>query len=53
MTLTPIIIEPDSQAVEAAKIMEQKKITFLAVTDTKGKPIGILHIHDLLAARVI
>jgi arabinose-5-phosphate isomerase len=53
MTLNPIVIEPDSQALEAAKVMELKKITFLVVADDKGMPIGILHIHDLLAAKVI
>jgi arabinose-5-phosphate isomerase len=53
MTLTPIVIEPGSQAIEAAKVMELKKITFLVVADNKGMPVGILHIHDLLAAKVI
>jgi len=52
MTLNPISIEKDIQAIEAAKIMEAKKITFVVVADD-SKPIGILHIHDLLANRVI
>ncbi|MDR0498832.1 MAG: KpsF/GutQ family sugar-phosphate isomerase [Holophagales bacterium] len=52
MTSEPTVIDSDIQAIEAAKIMETKKITFLVIND-KFKPIGVLHIHDLLAARVI
>ena len=52
MTSEPAVITADIQAIEAAKIMETKKITFLVVVD-RNKPVGILHIHDLLAARVI
>jgi arabinose-5-phosphate isomerase len=52
MTHKPTVIAANLQAIEAAKIMENKKITFLVVTDG-DKPLGILHIHDLLTARVI
>jgi arabinose-5-phosphate isomerase len=52
MTPKPTVIAANLQAIEAAKIMENKKITFLVVTDG-DKPLGILHIHDLLTARVI
>ena len=40
------------QAIEAAHIMEAKRITFLLVLDA-GKPCGVIHIHDLLSAKVI
>jgi len=53
MTPKPTVIASDTQAIEAAKKMETKKITFLVVVDDENKPIGILHIHDLLAAKVI
>ena len=53
MTPKPTVITPDIHAIEAAKMMETKKITFLVVVDDENKPVGILHIHDLLAARVI
>jgi len=52
MTAKPTTIQPDIQAIEAAKIMETKKITFLVVVEG-DRPIGLLHIHDLLTAKVI
>lgn len=52
MTKNPTVIASDTLAIEGAKVMESKKITFLVVTDD-SKAVGILHIHDLLAARVI
>ncbi len=39
-------------AIEAASLMDDKKITFLLVT-SDSKPCGIIHIHDLLSAKVI
>jgi len=33
-------------------VMETRKITFLVVT-REGTPCGVLHIHDLLAAKVL
>lgn len=52
MTIKPKVIASDTMAIQAAKVMESQKITFLVVTDGR-KPIGILHIHDLLTAGVI
>jgi len=52
MTSGPVTIGPDIQAISAAKMMETKKITFLVVVEG-ARPAGVLHIHDLLAAKVI
>lgn len=52
MTKKPITIEPQMLAAEALGIMNSKSITCLFVVD-KGKPVGILHIHDLLRAGVM
>jgi len=52
MTRNPISIPSNLLAVESARIMEARKITFLVVQD-EGKIQGVLHIHDLLAAKVI
>jgi len=52
MTLNPATIEDQALALEAAGIMESRKITFLVVM-RKGVPCGVLHIHDLLAAKVL
>lgn len=52
MTQNPVSIGIDSMAIEAAKIMESRKITFLVVQD-QSTPLGVLHIHDLLAAKIL
>jgi len=52
MTMHPVMIHPEALAVEAAQILEARKITFLVV-GLDGQVQGVLHIHDLLAAKVI
>lgn len=47
MTPNPITIAPDQLATKALNILEEKKITSLMVTDSSGKIIGLLHLHDL------
>ena len=51
MTSAPRTIGPDALAAEALHIMAGR-ITALFVVDAAGRPIGILHIHDLLRAGV-
>jgi len=48
----PYTITSDRLAAEAAGVMETHKITFLIVIDST-KPCGVIHIHDLLNAKVI
>lgn len=48
----PITVTADQFAAEALNIMNTRKISVLMVVDAAGKPIGILHIHDLLRAGV-
>ncbi len=51
MTANPLSIAPDAPLVDAIAIMNNKRITLLfAVED--GKPVGVVHMHDLLAAGV-
>lgn len=52
MSRNPIRIDGGALAVEAAAKMEARKITFLMV-ECEGRPCGLLHIHDLLAAKVL
>jgi arabinose-5-phosphate isomerase len=52
MTPRPINIPPGMMAAEAAQILEARKITFLVVCEGSDA-MGVLHIHDLLAAKVI
>ncbi len=53
MTRTPITIDADALAVEAAQLMEQHKINALLVIDGDRRVVGALNIHDLLRARVV
>jgi arabinose-5-phosphate isomerase len=48
MSKNPKIIDKDYLASFALQIMESHKITSLVVADRDKKPIGIVHLHDLL-----
>ena len=54
MTSAPRTIAPDALAGEALHAMNarERPITALFVVDAAGRPLGILHIHDLLRAGV-
>lgn len=52
MTLNPKTVSPDALAAKALHLMETYSITALAITDENKKPVGVLHIHDLLKAGV-
>jgi arabinose-5-phosphate isomerase len=47
MTPRPITIVAQLLAVEALKIMEERKISSLIVCDPSQRPVGVLHLHDL------
>lgn len=53
MTKNCLTITPSMLASEALTIMQNKKITSLPVIDQTNKPVGVLHMHDLLKAGVI
>jgi arabinose-5-phosphate isomerase len=53
MTRSPASIEPQALAVEAVRRMEERRITQLPVVDAEGYMVGAIHLHDLLAARVV
>ncbi len=52
MTPAPHAISPALLAVEALKTMNDRRITVLFAVDD-GRPVGVLHIHDLLRAGVL
>lgn len=52
MTVNPKTISPNELAAKALHLMEKYSITALAITDEDKKPVGVLHIHDLLKAGV-
>jgi arabinose-5-phosphate isomerase len=51
MTASPKTIRPEQLASEALQILNASKITALMVVEA-GRPIGIVHFHDLLRAGV-
>ncbi len=53
MTRNPVTIGADALAVEAARLMETRKINALLVVDGDNRVAGALNIHDLLLARVV
>ncbi|PXA88592.1 KpsF/GutQ family sugar-phosphate isomerase [Caulobacter sp. D4A] len=52
MTRGPLVIASGALAAEALKVMNERRITVLFVVEA-GKPVGVLHVHDLLRAGVI
>lgn len=52
MTKNPKTVTKDVMASEVVKILNEKKITNIFVVEDK-KPIGVVHIHDLLKSGVV
>ena len=48
MTARPKTVPPDMLARECLDILEEYRITQLLVCDSHQRPIGVVHIHDLL-----
>jgi arabinose-5-phosphate isomerase len=53
MTASPVTIAPEALAVEAVRIMEERKIGQILVVDPGNLLLGALHFHDLLVAKVV
>ncbi|MGE5475274.1 MAG: KpsF/GutQ family sugar-phosphate isomerase [Bacteroidales bacterium] len=51
MTRAPKTVPPSMLAAEALRIMNSKSITTLFVVED-GRPVGVLHVHDLLRSGV-
>lgn len=51
MTANPKTIAPDAPIADAIAIMNEKRITLLFAVEA-GRPVGVVHMHDLLAAGV-
>jgi arabinose-5-phosphate isomerase len=52
MTATPRTAAPETLAAEVLGLMNEKRITSLFVV-ADGRPVGILHLHDLLRAGLV
>ncbi len=53
MTKNPITLSRHELAASALRMMEEKKITSLLITDPAGKLEGVLHIHDLWTLQLL
>ncbi len=53
MTVSPQTISADELAAKALSIMESCSITALIVPDDNGKPVGIIHLHDILRQGIV
>lgn len=48
----PVVVTPDVFAAQALALLNERKIGALMVVDGENRPVGILHIHDVLRAGV-
>ena len=53
MTKNPKTISEEELAAKALSIMQGYSITALVVSDNDGKPIGIIHLHDILRQGIV
>jgi arabinose-5-phosphate isomerase len=53
MTKNPITLSRHELAASALRVMEEKKITSLLITDPAGILEGVLHIHDLWTLQLL
>ncbi|MDD2752075.1 MAG: KpsF/GutQ family sugar-phosphate isomerase [Candidatus Omnitrophica bacterium] len=53
MTKNPTTVGPEMLAVEALRILREKKIDELPVVDGANKPVGLLDVQDLLRAGLV
>ena len=52
MTANPLTISPEAPIADAVQLMNAKRVTILFAVDDAGAPVGVVHMHDLLAAGV-
>ncbi|CAM5211599.1 hypothetical protein ARD30_24440 [Bosea thiooxidans] len=52
MTADPRRVGLDTLAVEALELVNRSRITALIVVDGKERPVGLVHVHDLLSLGV-
>jgi len=52
MTRDPRRIAPDALTAEALEMVNRLRITALIVADAQDRPVGIVHVHDLLTLGV-
>lgn len=53
MTREPKLIGKDELAAKALQVMESFAITSLIIVDDLHRPVGIIHLHDILRAKIV
>src|SRR5512143_3180560 len=53
MGRNPRTVRPDALVVDAARILRQARIDQVPVVDADGRPVGLLDVQDLLAAKML
>jgi len=53
MTRNPKTISEEELAAKALSIMENQSITALVVPNNEGRPVGIIHLHDILRQGIV
>ena len=53
MSKNPRTVRPDALVADAARVLRQARIDQVPVVDGAGRPVGLLDVQDLLAARVL
>src|SRR5262249_41295709 len=53
MTTRPVTIHADVLAVEALRLMGERKITSVVVVSGRGTVEGVVHLHDLWRTQMI
>jgi arabinose-5-phosphate isomerase len=53
MGRNPRTVRPDALVVDAARVLRQARIDQVPVVDADGRPVGLLDVQDLLAAKIL
>lgn len=53
MVPQPKLIGADELAERGVKVMEDHKITALVIVDEQHRPVGLVHIHDILKSKIV
>ena len=52
-TRDPKTIRDDDLAAKALEVMETWQITSLVIVDAERRPVGLIHMHDILRAKIV
>ena len=52
-TREPKMIRADELAAKALEVMETWQITSLVIVDAEQRPVGLIHMHDILRAKIV